>query len=253
MKKFFAFTILLSTLSCSTNQYEDKLIGQWNNFPIGGMSDFKFFKDSVVSFEYGQKRIGKWKANATDIRIHLRKTVSLPQKEHHLYYALNTNGDSLLLKNNDKEDISNFLLLKVNNHWEHYLKELELKIELPIPNFEIHKMDNSKFGIDIYIGYENNLLVAKTIRGVKLRNTKKVAYLVYSTKSEITPQQAEELSFNLIVDKHVPERKIDSIKHILKEFPEINIFRVYHTELENYGKYNVNLEGRTWEWYGTQE
>jgi len=244
----------MTSLSCSINQHEEKLIGQWNDYPIGGMSDIKFYKDSLVSFEYGKKRTGEWKANSTKIRIQLIKTKAFKQKEFVFYYKVSTNGDSLILKmNDDLKDKSNKILLRVNNHWEHYLKELELKIELPIPNFKIHKMDSTKIGIDIYVGYDNDSLIAKSISGVKLRSVERIESLVYSMKSELRTNQIEEFYFSLIADKHVPKRKIDSIKQMLSKFSEIETFRVYHTELENYGKYNVKLEGRIWDWYGKYE
>lgn len=72
-------------------------------------------------------------------------------------------------------------------------------------------------------------------------------------KSSKTKKELDNIYFSLVADKRVSNKKIDSIKTILKEFPEIKIFRVYWKEFANYGDYPLTREDQMWDWYGKYE
>jgi len=255
MRKVISLAVVLITLlNCSVNEHEKKLIGQWNNFPIGGSSDVKFYEDSIVSVEYGEKRVGKWSANSLLINIHNRVADSEGRKDFTLFYKISNNGDTLLTKNDTiLKELSYMPLLKVNDNWKHYLREIKLDIDLPEPNSGEFKSVSSNLGIDIYAGYQNDSLVLKTYGGALLRDFSRIKALVYSVKSEKNREDIDNLYFSLIIDKAVPESKVDSIKSFLKHFPEIKIFRVFHDKNANYGKYPISMDQEMWNWYGKYE
>jgi len=255
MRNLYLLLLVLITLfNCSINEAEKKLIGQWNNFPMGGSSDIKFYKDSIVIFDYGEKRIGKWNANSSIININFTNTDSEGKRNYNLFYKISSNNDTLLTKiDTVLKDMSYMSLLKVNDNWEHYLREINLDINLPTASFKIFEKDSSSLGIDIYVGYENNKLSIKTYGGSKLENLERIKSLVYNMKSTKNKEEIIKLNFNLIADKKVSEEKIDSIKEVLRNFPEIKIFRVYRNDEENYGKYDITLKGNLWNWYGKYE
>ena len=241
-------------VSCSRNEYEKKIIGHWNNFPLGGKTDLKFYSDSIVSYEFAEKRTGNWEADSNKIYINYSKKDSLLRNNYTLLYKLSTNKDSLLTKpDSSLIGLSYFVLLRVKDYWNHYLKEINLEIELPIADFNSYKRDSMDFGIDIYVGYKNNKLAVKTYGGSKLESLERISSLVYNIKSTIEKKEFNRLNFNLIVDQKVSEEKIDSIKKILQNFPEIKIFRVYRKDDGNYGKYDITLDGNGWDWYGKYE
>ena len=109
MKKILIiFLIILS--SCSRNEYEKELIGNWNNHPNNGMTDFKFYNDSVVSTENYFSRTGKWKANDSIIFLKFPKIHPDLRENIKLNYKLS--NDSLSIKN-DFDSIYSIIFLRV--------------------------------------------------------------------------------------------------------------------------------------------
>ena len=58
------------------------------------------------------------------------------------------------------------------------------------------------------------------------------------------------LHFNLIADRNVSKKDLDSISGILQSFEPLKIFRVYEKENANYGKYDYSGQGNHWNWHG---
>ena len=251
MKKIFTILILVFIISsCSRNEYEQKLIGNWNNYPNGGRSDIKFYNDSVITYEYYLKRKGTWKANKSEIQFHFPKRIDGYREYYTLdYKVLN---DTLLIKNkNDKE----FLipgLFRVSDYWNHFLRELKMDIDLPKADFKLIKNDSMVFGIDLYVGFKDKKVIINNFRK-ELHLDSEIEGLVFSERAMRKENEEKYLYFNLIIDKKVNEKKVDSLKQILKRFPEMKIFRVYKNDTANYGKYDLKNTGEYWNWYGKYE
>jgi len=252
MKKKLSILILIVTIfSCSKNEYKKDLLGQWNNFPIGGMSDIKFYQDSVVSYEYGDKRIGNWTADSSKIYINFHKKLSGRKQKLTLFYDLNAKKDSLITKTDTI--LWGFVLLKVKNVWEHYLRDIDLQIELPESDFELIRNDATWYGTDLYMAYKNDTLAITNDSGFRLNLAKDIKPLIFGERATMKEEEVNKMNFNLIADKKVSKQEIDSIKRILKEFPEMRIFRVFKNDSANYGKYDITNKGEKWYWYGKYE
>lgn len=254
MKKIFTILILAFFISsCSKNEYEQKLIGNWNNYPSGEFTDITFYEDSVVAYEYYLKRKGTWKADKSEIKLHFPKKIKGYREYYFLDYKLN--NDSLQIKNkNDKEFVIP-TLFKVSDYWKHYLRKIDLQIELPKADFKLIKNDSMNLGINLYIGYKNEKLSIKSdSRNFNQKSDlMNLAPLVFSEKAMREKSEDKFMYFNLIIDKNVSNKKIDSIKQILKLFPEMRHFRVYKNDSANYGKYNIKNNGKSWNWFGRYE
>jgi len=252
MKKIHLALILIITVSsCTRNEYEKELLGQWNNFPIGGMSDFKFYKDSVVSYEYGEKRIGKWTADSSKIHVNFNKKYPGTKHKLTLHYKLNKQKDSLITKTDTI--LWGFVLLRVKDYWKHYLRSIDLKINLPKADFNLVKNESLWNGVDLYAAYKNDSLIIKNESGFQLNLENDLKAFIFGERSKRKEEEINQMNFNLIFDKKITEQEIDSVKRILNGFPEMKIFRVYENIGSDYGKYDVSLKGNEWNWYGKYE
>ena len=242
-KSFISMTLLLIILSCSRNEYEKNLIGTWNNFPLDGRTDITFYKDSVVKYEYFIKRIGKWKADSSKIFMRFPTKTPGLKDSRTLYYRISLGKDSLLTKTDTI--LWDFVLLRVRDSWNHYLKEIGLQIELPKAKFDLIRNDSILNGVDLYVAYQNDSLAIKNDRGYPLDLLNDIKHFIYSERASRKKEDIDKMNYNLIVDKGVSEHKVDSIKNILKVFPKMKIFRVFKNDAANYGKYPVVNGGET--------
>lgn len=252
MKKYFTILILaIFILSCSKNQYEKELIGNWNNFPAGGETTFKLYKDSIIIFELGLRRKGTWEAYKNQIKFHFPKKISGYNENLTLDYKLSK--DSLFIKNTTDSIFSNAVLLKINNLWDHYLKEIDMKIELPKADFELIRNDSMYYGIDLYVGFKDNKIITKS-NTKPLELNKDLHSLVFSERANKTENEVRNMYFNLISDKNISEKKVDSIEQVLRQsFTNMRIFRVYKNDNADYGKRDFFNQGEIWNWYGRYE
>jgi len=249
MKKILIILLIILT-SCSRNEYEKQLIGNWNNFPSDFMSDVRFTQDSIIIYNYFDKGFGKWKADSSKIYItFLNKRIEKHQrKELVLNYQISTNKDTLHTFENLNDYHKEVYLLKVKDYWEHYLKEIDLEINLPKADFEITQINSDKKGFDIYIGFKNDKLKVKT--ETAYQEKKVLENLEFSSIDKFNTH------YNLIIDEKVTQKVIDSIKDKLSIYPKMSFFRVYKNDSVNYGKYNFSnpKNGRKdWNWYGKYE
>ncbi len=251
MKKILGILLLLFLLTnCSNNEYEKRLVGIWNSYPTGGMAELRFYPDSLVSFDISAYRKGTWKANGSQIKLHFPKKLPGYRKNITLDYQLSNNRDSLLIKNTTDSIYLIPVFLKVNDVWKHYLKELDLQIDLPKADFELTRNEFMELGIDLYVGIRKGIVVVKS-NGYE--NLNQLKLLVFSERSMRKEDDIIDMNFNLIIDKNISNYKVDSIKQILKQFPKMKIFRVYANETANYGKYPGWREDEYWNWYGKYE
>lgn len=257
MKKIFTILILGLILSnCVKNQYKKELLGNWNNFPIGGRTDITFYKDSIVSYEYSDhSRIGTWKADSNKIYIHFPKKIKGFRERLTLFYNMSINKDSLFTKLDTDTIGTNLVLFRVTDHWRHFLREFDLRIDLPEADFKMIKNDSMRFGINLYIGYQKEKLSIKSDSWNfnQKSNLENLTSLVFSERAMRNESEEKFMYFNLIIDKNISDKKIDSIKQILKIFPEMKHFRVYKNDSANYGKYVIENNGESWNWYGKYE
>jgi hypothetical protein len=236
---------LKSKLTDSRNDYEKELIANWNNYPLGYRNDITFMQDSIITFNNFEKEIGNWKADSSKIYISFyNKSKYYQLKEVVLNYRLSKNKDTLHIK----DALNEINLLKVKNYWEHYLKEIDLKINLPKPDFKTTKIDSDKKGFDIYIGFKNNKVEIKT----------ESTYQKYNILEKLDNHLMDKIysHYNLIIDEKVPQKNIDSVKQVLSIYPKMKFFRVYKNDSENYGKYNFSNsknDRKDWKWYGKYE
>jgi len=248
MKKILLIFLILLT-SCSINEYEKRLIGNWNNYPAGGRSDIKFYKDSVITNEYHTQRKGTWSANENEIKFHFPEKIKGFREFYTLDYQIL--NDTLLIKNKNKENFVIPSLFKVSDYWTHFLREIGLKISLPKADFPLIK-NNSFLGINVYVGYKNDTL--KVISSSReIQNEDDLINLILSEKAMRKENEVDSMCFNLIADKNVNIKTIDSLKNKLKTITEFKVFRVYENDTANYGKYDLQGKGELWNWYGRFE
>lgn len=246
MKKILIIFLIILT-SCSKNEYQEQLIGNWNNFQIDFMTDINFENDSFVSYNFFEKSIGTWKVDSTKIYFtFLNNTKSYNRKSATYNYQLSDNKDTLYIYENRSSFHKYVYLLRVKDYWKHYLKEIDLEIELPKADFELVEIDSEKKGFDIYIGFKNDNIGIKTESAYQKHDILKRLYFFPIDKSNS--------HYNLIIDEKVPQKVIDSVKQILSIYPKMNFFRVYNKDSANYGKYNYsnpsNDSRKDWNWYG---
>jgi len=257
MKKILTILILLLVISsCTRNTFEKELIGKWNNFPVGGRSDITFYKDSIVSFDYSnQSRIGTWKADSNKIYIHFPKKIKGLREKLTLFYKISSDKDSLFSKLDTDTIGENLVLLRVIDKWKHYLREFDLQLDLPSADFKMIKNDSVSFGVNLYIGLENEKLSIKSDRwdSNQYNLLDEIQLFLLAEKNLVKEEDVKYLYFNLIIDKKISERKVDSIKNILRTIPNMKHFRVYRNDFANYGDYNIENSGKSWNWYGRFE
>ena len=239
-------------VGCSKKKYEKELLGVWNNYPSDGSTEIRFYKDSVMVFEYGNKMIGTWSADESQIKNHfpMFKGVEGFKADYTIDYKLI--GDSLFIKNQIDSTLS-IPFFKVNNYWIHYLRQFDFEIDLPVSDFKMNKVDSYELGVNLFIGFKNKELIVQ-YNDENEDVLDKIKAIVYAERSIYEDNEIKYLHFNLIVDKNISEQKIDSIKNILNVFPEMKIFRVYKNDTANYGKYDLENENwYDWNWYGRFE
>jgi len=248
MKTIFRTLILVSILqSCSSNSDKNKLIGDWS--VINGWSEFEFYQDSLIVHEWGMTYINKW--NIDESRLYLSTIKGLDSfgiKTKEFEYRLSDNLDTLFIK---KQTDSAFgpPILRIKSAYDYYLKQLQLTIDLPIKNdLILHK--NKGTGLDIYVGFRNGKLIAKTDSD----KTHGLDEIRYETIAFIASQETEldssNFQFNLLIDKNINKLKIDSIKSILRTTGYKRMFRVYNNDKVDYEKTDWKDELN---WFGIYE
>ena len=244
MKKILILLLIVLS-SCSKNEYEKKLIGNWNNYPNGGMSDFKFYQDSVVTNEYHIKRKGTWRATESEIKFHFPKIIEGYREFYTLDYKV-TNDSLILIDKLEEFQIPSFY--RVENYWKHFLREVGLKIDLPQADFPLIE-NKSISGIDIFVGFDKGEI--KIISHFKeIKNENDWLKVIYSEEYLRPDNEKDLINFNLVIDKNVNKKTIDSLKNNLKSISSFRFFRVYKNDSANYGIYDLKNYGKSWSWYG---
>ena len=253
MKNIFKITcLILLSISC-TSDHESKLIGTWNNFLVDtGRTEFRLFTDSIVTYQYGSRDKGTWKADESNIYFYFTDKYSGSVNKIKFKYIVNDNVDSLRLSLHG-ESSESVIFFKINNPWERYERDMNLQMELPIADFDLIENKSRDLGVDIYVGYYNGRIAMKGKEGVLL-DSLKIKYYVQDLKDAVSDVKKNKINYNLIADKRIAKNKIDSIKLILHMYPEMKIFRVYKNDGANYGSFDAeNMNYNSWNWFGRME
>lgn len=237
--------IILIFQNCSAPNYKDKLIGNWS--VIFGNLEFEFYSDSLVANDVGLRYINTWTIDNSKIyldTIEGRLGIEYPVFD----YKLSNDNDSLFIKRPTESDFR-YPIFRIKSAYDLLLKEIQLSIKLPKKdNIITHKEKNT--GLNVYVGYRNNNLIAKTnydgTNNLKDINLEALAFISY----RYAEFNSSEVHFNLLVDKNVKKNEIDSIKSLLKETDIKKIFRIYTNDKIDYTKLNWRSELN---WHGIYE
>ena len=111
MKNAIGILILVSFLqSCSKNNINPDLIGHWKSTKSANVVELKFFKDSLIYNAWERTTKFSWKNDSTKI-YYTQLTNIDPELETDfiMEYRLNSEKDTLFLKNSDSEFMNEFI------------------------------------------------------------------------------------------------------------------------------------------------
>lgn len=249
--------ILFTSLFYSC-QNDDNLIGNWYLTNGNYIVEFEFHQDGSLKY-YGnyQEHFGKWKIKNSRIYIELIESeIDMISRKFALDYELV--GDSLFIKRPSEEVFPHPGWIKFDNRFNQWINYLGIKIDLKKSEKNLKTSVDGLFSKEIYIGFKEDEIVLQT-DGFRFKNIKKdVLNITYEfIESHPSETENEDFKFILIIDKNIPELKIDSIKNILRETPIKKIFRVYKNDSIDYHNLNwKKLDFQTYkdtEWFGLYE
>ncbi|WP_313115417.1 hypothetical protein [Aequorivita sediminis] len=233
--------------SCSKKNIDNDLLGNWSSTKSANIVDLEFFKDSLIQNSWERTTKFSWTSNGSKI-YYTQLTNLNPELETDfiLEYKLNAQKDTLFVKTETDSSFTN-QFLKIKNGLQYLKKNINLDFDLPKKENGLISSGNKKFDFNIYVGFKNGKLVAKTDRYINLDGIQSEIYdLIFSIKE----QEKEQIKYLLFADKRVPEKEIDSIKNLLKETTIKKIFRVYTNEQVDYEKTDWKDELN---WFGEYE
>ncbi|MFD2907875.1 hypothetical protein ACFSX9_03910 [Flavobacterium ardleyense] len=237
--------IILVLQGCSKKNIDTELLGNWSSTKSSNIVDLQFFEDSLVTDTWDRKTKFSWKSNAS--KIYYTQLTNLDSKletDFIFDYKLNSQKDTLYLK---KETDSSFTnqFLKINNAYQYFEKNINLNINLLNKESELISSGNKKFDFNIYLGYKNGQIIAKTDNSINLNRIE-----IYDLISSTNDSEINKIKYLLFTDKKIPEKQVDSIKKILRETSIKKIFRVYTNENVDYKKNHWKTELN---WFGKYE
>ena len=236
MKNIFIYIFVVFLLSCSSSKQKKKIIGKWYSSEEKKIiSEFHFYKDSLVMYEPMGKFTLKW-------HIEEKKVFTSFQngKGPTYNYKLDENSELLNLQLMDDPDSNLITLVKAKNAFDFFQKTMNMRIELPKNDSELIFLNRNNTSFNIYIGYRNKKLVVKTDKSKGLKNLEKdFNDFKKHSRDELKPF----LKFNLVADKNIPVSQIDSIKNRIKKTFSTPVYRTYKNDQINY-KNNLNWFGK---------
>ncbi|GEQ85090.1 hypothetical protein ULMS_05980 [Patiriisocius marinistellae] len=247
MKPINIILILAITFqSCTSSSEKDKLIGNWS--VPNALNEFEFYKDSLIVNEWGMSYINKW--NIDQSKLYLKPIKGLDSfaiKTNQFDYRLSHNLDTLFIKR-ETDSVFGPAILRIKSAFDYQLKRNYLTVDLPRKQ-NLEKEPKSSIGLNIYVGYNNGKLVAKSDddKHLDLTDLKFFAY-EYMAMTEEGIQ--DNLHYNLIADKKITAKELDSVRNILKQTNFSDIFRVYTNDKVDYNKTDWKDE---LVWYGRME
>ncbi len=254
IKTLKIFLVLITLQSCNYNQEKSKLIGNWSD-PYGstGPVELEFYSDSLIVTELGTTYINSWEVE--EQKLYLKPYLGFEKfglKDIKFDYSLSSSGDSLMMsKKSEKsaDGIATFTVFKIENAFDYLERQNRISLKLPTSDDLISEPKES-IGLNIYVGFRDKKLIVISDNNKLdgLEDLKIYCYDYLSWKSK--EGSNSDLHFNLVIDKNVQEREIDSIKTIIRQTGFEKFFRIYTNEEVNYQKTNWRDE---LEWYGKRE
>ncbi len=257
MKKTFLLSILIfSIFSCQNKSLKKDFIGNWStssddpNYDLN--IDIQYFKDSSVMDNslFLETYSTKWEVKGPKIEGTILRNNGLFQQLNFVSdYKFSFNKDTLYIKH-ENDSMPYIKFLKINNGYEYFQNKIGLNIKLPKTDKELKYIGNSQFGLNVYVGYVDGKLIAKSesYRASNLDNILSQTFSFLASKE--IELDYDNFQFNLFIDKNVNEFKIDSIKDLLKSGPFKRIFRIYTNEKVDYEKTDWKDEVN---WFGVYE
>jgi len=235
---------------CQTPDNDPKLIGNWSSLSYADINEIQFYQDSIKLYDFTGESIGKWKSVDSRIYVELTHSDDLnPSGKFEWEYKLIQ--DSLYIKRTSDNAFVIPAMTKFENHFEQWQRILGLKINLKKTESALESVENDNSYQEIYIGYRENQVMSKiNDKYVDLeKGAARIAAftLMYTRAKEVS---SEDLKFVLVIDKNIPEFKVDSIKNILRRTPIKKILRVYENDTINYHDLNWRENAV---WYGLFE
>jgi hypothetical protein len=233
--------------SCSKKNIDNDLLGNWSSTKSANIVDLQFFKDSLIANAWERKTKFSWKSDGSKIYYTQLTNIDPELETDFIFeYKLNTEKDTLFLKKETDTSFTN-QFLKINNGYQYFEKNINLDIDLPKKERGLIPSGNKEFDYNIYVGFKNGELVAKTNRYINLGGIQSEIYdLIFS----VNEQDKEQIKYVLFADKKVSEKEFDSIKNLLKETNVKKIFRVYKNNKVDYEKTDWKDEPN---WFGQYE
>ena len=241
--------LALLLMACEKKQHDKRLLGNWSSLIYQDPNEIQFYQDSLRLYEMGKEFYGTWHS-----KDHLIYATLLHRKENIVIdtftLAYKFNKDTLLIKSAMDSSFLNPPLLKVTHRFEHLLRMLNMKIDLPKTNSALVSSGEGGFNLELYIGYIDDELKIKLYNRLIDLDKNDVLTAIFTLKSQHSEEDQDQLKFVLIADQSVSEAELDSIKSKLMLSPIKKAFRVYKSDSIDY----VNLNWREHiTWYGLME
>ena len=157
MKQLFYLLVISFLISCNPNPEKKDLIGLWSITHENIQGDLIFTQDSA--FAKGLTNLGlsyTWKINDSTIYYKYHGD-SIPgyNRNWQLNYRFNPKKDSLYIT--QPWDSSHFEspFIRIHNGYEHFMHQSRSKIDLPIKNDSLVFLEDSDFGLNIYVSYRD--------------------------------------------------------------------------------------------------
>jgi len=240
-------SVIFILQSCSKKNIDNDLLGNWSSTKSANIVDLQFFKDSLIQNAWERTTKFSWTSNGSKI-YYTQLTNLEPELETNfiLEYKLNAQKDTLYVKKETDFSFTN-QFLKITNGFQYLKKNVNLDFDLPKKQNGLISSGDKEFDFNIYAGFQNGKLVAKTDRYINLDGIQSEIYdLIFSIKE----QDKEQIKYLLFADKGISEKEIDSIKKLLKKTTIKKIFRVYTNDQVDYEKTGWKDE---LSWFGKYE
>lgn len=252
MKQLFYILALIFLISCSPKPNKKDLIGVWSMSHPNIEANLIFTQDSAFVHDILNLRLSyTWKLNDSIIYYTYHgDSIHGYYKNWQLNYRFNSKKDSLYISQD--WDSSNFehSFIRIFNGYEYYMNQRNTKIDLPEKNDSLIFLEDSDFGLNIYVSYRDEKIKAQIED--EIPNLDKFLYYNYSFMDQIEVEEESKVKIVLFIDRNVPKIKEDSIKQVIRKGNHLKhkIFRVYTNKTVDYKNYKWN---DTIRWYGIYE
>ena len=116
MKTVIRIILIITFLqSCSKNNINSDLLGNWKSTKSANVVELNFFKDSLVSRAYEKTTKFSWKSDGTKIYYTQLTNINLELETNFiLEYKFNSEKDTLYLKNSESEFTNEFIKISAD-------------------------------------------------------------------------------------------------------------------------------------------